>query len=190
MESGLLETIVTVLGTLAGIYVKDYLDKRKRKDKGVEQDLIIHKTLSTILDEVRMELNAGKTHYWVFSNGDVTFSGYHLKKLSILEESSNENVDTVAQYFQLIPAKSFEKHLQKLNESEDGTLILDVNNMSDDLKDLYSLYDVKKVLKVKVKDSRGRWIGILSAWYFTDEPVNDGQIAFAKLQASRIGAIK
>jgi len=191
MNSSLLETVITVGGTLIGIYVKDYLDKKNSvKNKDLERDLETHKIMSATLDEIRLELGADKTLYWVFSNGDITFSGFHLKKLSVMEESSVDGFSNVAHSFQLVPAKNFEKHLLQLNESDEEYITLEVDNMPEELKDLYSLYEVKKVLKIKVKDSRGKWIGVLSAWYRENIELSDGQIAFAKIQASKIGSIK
>lgn len=191
MNNGLLEAVITVTGTILALFVKDHLDRKKLNNKtDLDKDFNIKKSIFSILEEVKYEFGSDKTFYWVFSNGDVTFSGFHLKKLSILEESSGSTIPSIAHLFQTIPAKKFEDNLSALSESKDDYIILDVEQCPEEMKDLYSFYNVKKILKIKVKDNNGRWIGIMSSWFTEDVDITDGQIAFAKIQASRIGLIK
>lgn len=186
-----LQSIAVPIVTLIGIYIKDNLERKKLKAKNdLGADLKVRKSISSILEDVRYEIGADKVQYWVFSNGDITSSGFHLKKMSVFEESSADGMPDIAHQYQLVPAKKFDKNLSMLNESEDETITFKVSELSGDLQDFYSLYGVKEVLKIKVKDNRGKWIGILSAWFTDEKIIDDGKIAFAKIQSSRIGIIK
>lgn len=184
----LLESLAVVAVGLGSVYLTEKY-KRKKAQLDLKDDFQLKNKIKPILEEIRYELDADRVHYWVFSNGDVTLSGHHLKKLSIFEEVSKDD-ELIGHQFQLIPAKNFERSLSALYESKEEYTISNEFEKYDDLSALYKLYGVKTVLEIKVKDSFGRWIGVVNAWFKDIKPLDESHIAFAKIQASRIGAIK
>lgn len=181
-----LEIGLTFYGTLL---LKEWFDRRRERRKDdVGQDIVRKRKMTEILDRLRIDLGASRVILWLFSNGDTTLNGYHLKKMSIFAESSLE--DSIAPEFQLVPTSQFERSLHLLHESEDGYFLRHESDYADSQAALADKYDIDTVLTLKVKTDTGRWIGILSVCYDRKQNLEEGEIALAQIQAAILGSIK
>lgn len=194
-----LETIkdFTTIGlSLYGVkYYENWLAQRKEKKSKLvltdyTSDYEKKTKIKPILDEILYELEPIRVQYWEFSNGEKTLSGHHLKKLSLFMESNSNGVKDIASHFQFVPVKQFERNLDKLYESENDVIISNETREFDDLASLFAQYDVKTVLSIKVKNEIGVWVGVLSICFKEERLLNEGEIAFSKLQSSRLSIIK
>lgn len=189
MYGDIISGLITIAGTLLGIVLKDRLEKKK-KGLDLNTDFALKSKISPILEEIRYELDADRVQYWVFSNGDVTLTGHHLKKVSIFEEANKEGNQQLAHLFQLVPTKNFERTFNQLHESHENFIVSQEDDYNDDLSDIYKLYDARTLLHIKLTKPGDKWVGIISIWFNKRTEIPDQEISFAKLQSSRIGAIK
>lgn len=177
---------------LTAIWYKNRLDKKKAESSGDDlgDDYNRKMELKPILDEIRYQMNADRVHEWVASNGDTSLSGHHLKKLSIFMESHKDGLEDISQHFQLIPVQKFARHVDSLSESEDGVVVSQEFHEFDELGALSAKYDIKTKVLFKVVNELGKWTGILTVCFEDERLLDEGEIAFCKLQAARIGAIR
>lgn len=178
----------TSLGT---VWLSKYLDKRYRDKKvNLDDDFKKRKQNLPLLEAIRYELDADRVFNMVFTNGDITLTGHHLKKVSVLLEVTGDGVRSLGQAFQLVPTKIFERTLDALYESEDDFVIFNEFDEYDDLAALHSQYNIKTLLKVKIKDQFGRWVGVLNIAFSNQRLLTEGEIAFVKMQAAKLGQLK
>lgn len=194
--SGTLKEIITFGISLYGFqYYKDWLERRREKKNKLvltdySTDYSKKAKIKPILDDILYELEPTRVQYWEFSNGEKTLSGHHLKKLSLFMESNSEDTKDIAQHFQFVPVKQFERNLDKLYESANDFIISNELKEFDDLSSLFSQYGIATVLSIKVKNEIGVWVGVLSICFKNERVLNEGEIAFAKLQSARLSIIK
>lgn len=181
--------ILTAILTLVGSH---YLEVRKKRNEPDLSDEDFEDKIKSLLDNIREELGAARVSYWEGSNGTSTLSGYHLKKLSMMAESNNDEYEDIKSEMQMLPISTFKRTLDLLKESEDGTIYSLEDLIKDDLANLNKGYGVRSMYAIKVKTIFNKWTGILIVGF--DEKaktLDDQQIAWMKIQASRIGtAIK
>lgn len=173
------------------VWFSKYLERRKEyTENNLEKDFVRKQEILPILGDICSNLGAIRVYESVFSNGDTTFSGHHLKKLSIAIEWNKEGYDDIGYHFQLIPTKKFERMLDALYESHEDFVIFDESKYDDDLAHLKRMFGLNYTLNVKVRDQINRWIGNITVVFEGPVEITDSQIAFVKTQASRIGSIK
>lgn len=184
----------TAISLYGYAWYKNYLDiKKERKTKlttDYSSDYTKKAKVKPILDDIQYELGADRVQYWEFSNGEKTLSGHHLKKLSMFMESNVEGERDIASQFQFIPVKQFERNLDKLYESEHGYIVSNEIREYDELASLFAQYGISTILSVKIINEIGVWIGVLSVCFKEDRVINDGEVAFTKLQGARLSIIK
>lgn len=141
-----------------------------------------------ILEQILYELDATRCCEWAVSNGDITLSGYHLQKLSIITEAVKEGTEPIQPLFQLVPISQFTRAIEGLR---DATFVVSLETqIKDDLAALNLNYDVVTVAEVCIRGEFNKWTGILRVAWDKEREVTASEIAFLKLQAARIGAIK
>lgn len=110
----------------------------------------------------------------------------------MMAESNNDEYEDIKSEMQMLPISTFKRTLDLLKESEDGTIYSLEDLIKDDLANLNKGYGVRSMYAIKVKTIFNKWTGILIVGF--DEKaktLDDQQIAWMKIQASRIGtAIK
>lgn len=185
------ESVGPVIVGFGGIILSKKLDKQQQDKKlNLDEDYKKKNEILPILDSLRLSLEADRVFEMVFSNGDVTLTGHHLKKLSVFLESNNEGFKDLGKDIQLVPTKIFERSLDELYNSEDDYILTNEFQKFDDLASLYAQYEIQKLLLVKIKNNIGKWVGILCISFDKDRNITDGEIAFAKMQAARLGLVK
>jgi hypothetical protein len=188
----LLQIFEIVLGGFGVRMYSDWLDRKRirRQTDDPSDDYSRKKTILPILEDVKYEMDADRVHEWVFSNGDTTLSGHHLKKMSIFLEVNREEFDDIAHHFQFVPTKKLERLLDQLAESKAEYIVSHEYLKYDELAALNAQYDIKTILMIRIKNEFGKWTGILSVCFNDDREISESEIAFAKLQGARIGQIK
>jgi len=185
-----LVTIAQQLGpgllTLLGLAYKSYLNKRKTPDLTRTMDRA--NRVKGILDQIKEELSAIRCCEWAVSNGDITLSGYHLQKLSILTEVCAEGTESIQPLFQLVPISQFKRTIEQL-KAEPVVVSLE-SKIQDDLAALNLNYQMVTLVEIRIHGEFSKWTGILSVSWDTERNVTAQEIAFLKMQAARIGAIK
>lgn len=198
MSPQLTDTIVRFLEIAVTLYgykaYEKWLDRKAEKKLKITTDYSSDydkkAKINPILEDIKYELDADRVQYWEFSNGEKTLSGHHLKKLSLFIESNKEGIKEIAPQFQAVPVKKFERGLDKLYESSDDFIYSNEMLEFDELSSLNAQFNIASVLSIKVKNEIGVWVGVLSVCFENVKPLTEGEIAFAKLQASRISVIK
>lgn len=186
-----IEIAITLYGYKA--YEK-WLERREEKKIKITTDYSSDydkkAKINPILEDIKYELDSDRVQYWEFSNGEKTLSGHHLKKLSLFMESNKEGLKELAPQFQAVPVKKFERGLDKLYESSDDFVYSNEMLEFDELGSLNAQFNIASTLSIKIKNEIGVWVGVLIICFETVRPLNEGEIAFAKVQASRISVIK
>lgn len=172
--------------TLLGLWYKGKLDRRAKPD--LIATINRKEKVRPILEQILYELGGTRCCEWAVSNGDVTLSGYHLQKISILTEATKEGIDTIQPLFQLVPISQFARTIEELRHNP--SLVSNESQIHDDLAALNMSYHTVTLLEVRIHGEYNKWTGILSVGWDTERTVTPQEIAYLKLQASRIGAIK
>lgn len=188
LSRDMLGIAATAFGT---VWFNKWLEKRyKSKNLNLDEDFKKKRNILPILEAIRYELSADRAFNMAFSNGDVTLTGYHLKKISVLMEANSDGVRTLAQDFQLIPTKFFENTLDNLYESPYNYKVFQATEDNEELAVLHSQYKISTLLMVKIKNDFGKWVGIVSVGFTEPKELTDGEISFVELQASKLGQLK
>jgi hypothetical protein len=176
------------------VWFTRWLDRRnvaKSLDvNNMEADYKRKEIIVPILEEIRYKLGADRVLECSFSNGDTTFSGSHMKKVSVTHEVYAEDRDQIGQHFQLIPAKKFERPLELLYKSATDYIISDETRYSDELSILNISYGISYMLLIKTRDSNNKWIGYILISFQRPVTLSQEDIIYAKTQASAIGGMK
>lgn len=187
----LIKTAETIAAIAGAFMYKDWRDK-KRSVRGddVSDDYDRKRQILPILEDVRYELEADRVQEWVFSNGDTTLSGHHLKKISIFVETNRDGFHDVAHHLQFVPTKKFERWLDSLHEAREDYIVTREDLYRDELSALAEQYQINTALLIKIKNDLGKWVGVLSVCFSRERSLTDGEVAISKLLAARIGQIK
>ena len=174
------------------VFLNNYVNRRKelkkeQKFNDMDHGMVRIKQVGELLEETRFELECDRVIECGFSNGEVTFSGIHMKKLSILNET--ESSSPLAPHFQLVPVKMFKRNIECLYEAQDDVCVFREYQQDDDLASINKRFELMTMIAVKIRDERNRWIGILIASWKEEREITDDEIAYVKLQASRLASI-
>lgn len=173
------------------VWFSKYLDKKKlAKESNMDKEFQRKKEMLPILEDVRRQLDADRCFESVFSNGDTTFNGHHMKKLSVILECHRDDIEDIGHHFQFIPTKKFDRLLSQLYDNAEDYCISDETQLSDDLSNLKKLFNLNYTLSVVVRDQIDRWVGMITVSFSSPREISDQEIAYVKAQASRIGALK
>lgn len=183
---GISQAVMPGVVTLIGIWVKARMHQRAKPD--LSRTITRNEKVKPILEQILVELRATRCCEWAVSNGDITLSGYHLQKLSILTEAVKDGIEPIQALFQLVPISQFNRAIEGLRNSP--FVVSHESKMQDDLAALNLNYDVVTVAEVCIRGEFNKWTGILRVAWDVERDVSEREIAFLKLQAARIGAIK
>lgn len=188
--------LVEIVMTVWGIKLFDTWNERRRERKresditrnNLDNDYTRTSQVLPILEDIKYALKADRVMESAFSNGDVTFSGIHMKKLSIVCET--DHINPVAPHLQLVPVKQYGRNMDILYNATEDYAILQEHNKMDELSSLNGRFGLLSMLAVKVRDERGRWIGLITAsWKEPYNPTMD-DISYMKTMVSRVAGIK
>lgn len=120
MDSAVVAAFMTgVLGPVAVIGVRHYLEKKKAKPDMVAETLEISEKVHIKLDHIREEFNADRVWITQFHNGGHFYpTGKSIAKFSMVYEVVNQGVSSIQSNYQNIPVSLFSKSTNFLLESD------------------------------------------------------------------------
>lgn len=111
--------ITGVLGPVTILFVKNTLDKRKKKPDMVQETLKVSELITTKIEHIREEFNCDRVWVTQFHNGGHFYpTGKSMAKFSIIYESVSSNAQSIQLNYQNIPVNLFSKSINELLVNE------------------------------------------------------------------------
>jgi hypothetical protein len=108
-----------VLGPVAVVAVKYYIDRRKKKPDMIAEALEVSERVMVKLDHVREEFDADRVWIAQFHNGGYFYpTGKSIAKFSIVYETVSSTVSSIQANFRNIPVSLFSKSINRLLEAD------------------------------------------------------------------------
>jgi hypothetical protein len=185
--------ITGVLGPLSIIFVKNYLDKNKKKPDMVEEALRISELVTHKIDEIRDGVNADRVWVTQFHNGGHFYpTGKSITKFSVIYESVNTGVNSIQNSFQNIPVHLFSKSMNQLVTAD----TIEIPDYKDETIATYGLKYVAEENNCKsgylfaIKTIDDRFIGVLGIDYTKETTkLDDNVINHIMIQSSSLGGV-
>jgi hypothetical protein len=185
--------ITGVFGPLSVIFVKNYLDKNKKKPDMVEEALRISELVTHKIDEIREALKADRVWVTQFHNGGHFYpTGKSITKFSVIYESVNTGVNSIQNSFQNIPVHLFSKSMNQL-------VIADTIEIPDYKDETIATYGLKYIAEENncksaylfaIKTIDDRFIGVLGIDFTKKtKKLDDDVINHIMVQSSSLGGV-
>ena len=131
--------ITGVLGPVSILFVKNILDKRKKKPDMVQETLKVSELITTKIEHIREEFNCDRVWVTQFHNGGHFYpTGKSMAKFSIIYESVSSNAQSIQLNYQNIPVNLFSKSINEL-------LVNDVIEIPDYKDDSIATFGLKYI---------------------------------------------
>ena len=131
--------VTGVLGPLSVIYLKNFLDKRKKKPDMVMDTLRVSELVTTRIEHIKDEFKADRVWITQFHNGGNFYpTGKSMAKFSVMYETVDIGVNSIQTNFHNIPVNLFSKSINQL-------LLNDVIEIPDFKDDQISTYGLKYI---------------------------------------------
>jgi len=131
--------ITGILGPLSVIFVKNFLDKRKKKPDMVQETLHVAELINQKIDHIKEEFHADRVWITQFHNGGNFYpTGKSMAKFSVIYEIVNPGVSSIQSNFYNIPVNLFSKSINEL-------LVNDVIEISDYKDETIATFGLKYV---------------------------------------------
>ena len=185
--------ITGVLGPISVLYIKYFLDKRKKKPDMVMDTLRVSELVNLRIDHIKEEFNADRVWISQFHNGGNFYpTGRSMAKFSIMYEVVGPNVGSVQSNFKNIPVNLFSRSINQL-------LVNDVIEISDFKNETIATYGLKYIAEESgcksaylfaIKSIEDKFIGVLSVEYTKRKKDLDIEsINHLQVHASSIGGV-
>lgn len=185
--------ITGVLGPISVLYIKYFLDKRKKKPDMVMDTLRVSELVNLRIDHIKEEFNADRVWISQFHNGGNFYpTGRSMAKFSIMYEVVGPNVGSVQSNFKNIPVNLFSRSINQL-------LVNDVIEISDFKNETIATYGLKYIAEESgcksaylfaIKSIEDKFIGVLSVEYTKRKKDLDMEsINHLQVHASSIGGV-
>lgn len=156
-----------VVGPIAVHLVKDYLDKKSKKDI-LRESLQSNTLISSKVENIKERMKADRVWVMQFHNGGTFYpTGKSIQKFSMFYETVSQDTTSVQSSFQNIPVSLFSKSINHLLE-EDTIIIPDFKNetiATYGLKHVAEENGCKSAYLFAVKTIEGKFIGTLGVEY-------------------------
>ncbi len=182
-----------VLGPLSVIFVKSWLDKRKKKPDAIVDALKISELVTHKIDEIRDGVRADRVWITQFHNGGHFYpTGKSITKFSVIYESVGTGVSSIQGAFQNIPVQLFSKSMNQLVDAE----TIEIPDYKDETIATYGLKYVaedngcKSGYLFAIKTIDDKFIGVLGLDFTkTTVRLDDDVINNLMVQASSLGGV-
>lgn len=165
---GISTTVLGILGTLAAIWLKYYLDNKKKQQEQCPVHCAVEDNdeILSRLEEIKQEIGADRVSIFSFHNGGEYYSGKSMQKLSCSYEVVSPGVARQQLAMQNVPVSACHTTLQKLIENKEFHCV-DVNNNYPEsgCKSYLMDYGVRSTYQYGIFDLNRKAIGILRADY-------------------------
>lgn len=181
-----------IVGPIAVHLVKDYLDKKNKKD--ILKESIENNTLvSNKVEEIKESMKADRVWITQFHNGGTFYpTGKSIQKFSMFYETVSQGTESIQSSFQQIPISLFSKSFNHL--LTDDTIA--IPNFKDETIATYGLKYIAEESGCKsgylfaIRSIEGKFIGILGVDYTkhkTNLSIDD--INHLLVEATTIGGV-
>ena len=111
--------ITGVLGPISIMFVKNYLDKRKKKPDLVQETLKVSELITSKIEHIKEEFKADRVWITQFHNGGNFYpTGKSMAKFSVMYETVGVGVNSIQSNFHNIPVNLFSKSINQLLEND------------------------------------------------------------------------
>jgi hypothetical protein len=152
-----------VVGPIAVHVVKEYLDKKSKKDI-LKESLQKNALVNNKVEEIKEHTKADRVWVMQFHNGGTFYpTGKSIQKFSMFYETVSQNTTSIQSSFQNIPVSLFSKSINHLLE-EDTIIIPDFKNetiATYGLKHIAEDNGCKSAYLFAVKTIEGKFVGTL-----------------------------
>lgn len=182
-----------VLGPISVIYVKNYLDKKKKKPDMVQETLKVSELINQKIEHIKDEFNADRVWVTQFHNGGNFYpTGKSMAKFSIMYETVHPGVASVQGNFHNIPVNLFSKSINQLLQND----VIEIPDYKDDSVATYGLKYIAEESGCKsgylfaIKTIDDKFIGTLGLDYTKRKTKLDMEsINHLMVHASSIGGV-
>jgi hypothetical protein len=185
--------ITGILGPLSVIFVKNYLDKRKKKPDMVRETLHVSELVNQKIEHIKDEFSADRVWVTQFHNGGNFYpTGKSMAKFSIIYETVHPGVTSVQSNFHNIPVNLFSKSINEL-------LVNDAIEIPDYKDETIATFGLKYIAEesgcksgylFSIKTIDGKFIGTLGLDYTKRKTKLDVEsINHLQVHASSLGGV-
>ena len=191
---GIIVAFITgVVGPTTVIYVKNLLEKRKKKPDMVVEALKVSELVTHKMDEIKEGVKADRVWITQFHNGGHFYpTGKSITKFSIMYESVSTGVSSVQSNYQNIPVHLFSKSLNQLVNA--GSI--EISDYEDEKIATYGLRYAAEESGCKsgylfaIKTIDDKFIGVLGIDYTKNKTkLDDEVINNIMIHASSLGGV-
>jgi hypothetical protein len=176
MDAGLIQTIITTLGTITvaiiTVVVKDSLDKRKQAMTKEKEEVITSEDMGSMLivqewlEDFRSKYDFERASIFQFHNGGKFFQGKSMKKFSMTYEVTAPGYEKVKRTYQNILASEYPRWITNMLEKKCFSTLVDDLEYRDRV-DLESM-GVKQFVTIPIHCLKGNLIGFLVGYNMAD----------------------
>ena len=185
--------ITGVLGPISVLYIKYFLDKRKKKPDMVMDTLRVSELINQKIDHIKDEFKADRVWISQFHNGGNFYpTGRSMAKFSIMYESVSQNAISVQSNFKNIPVNLFSRSINELLHND----VIEISDFKDETIATHGLKYVaeetgcKSAYLFAIKSLEDKFIGILAIDYTKRKTTLDmDSINHLQNHASSIGGV-
>jgi hypothetical protein len=128
--------ITGILGPVILLYVKNKLDKNKKRPDMVKETLKVSELVTSKIEHIKEEFHADRVWVTQFHNGGHFYpTGKSMAKFSVIYESVSSNVNSIQSNFQNIPVNLFSKSINQLLEND----VIEIHDFKDETIATYGL---------------------------------------------------
>lgn len=160
--------ITGVLGPISIMFVKNYLDKKKKKPDLVQETLKVSELITSRIEHIREEFKADRVWITQFHNGGNFYpTGKSMAKFSIMYETVGTGVNSIQSNFNNIPVNLFSKSINQLLEND----VIEIPDFKDETVSTFGLKYIAEESNCKsgylfaIKSIDEKFIGTLGLDY-------------------------
>jgi len=169
MSSDIIVAFITgVMGPVTLLYVKNLMDKRKKKPDMLHDALKVGELVMSKIEHIRDEINCDRVWVTQFHNGGNFYpTGKSMAKFSMIYEVVGPNTNSKQNSFKNLPVNLFSKSINQLFEND----IIEISDFKDDSIATYGLKYIAEETNCKsqyifaIKSLDNKFIGTLGIDY-------------------------
>lgn len=185
--------ITGVLGPTSLMFVKHYLNSKKKKPDLVHETLKVAELVTSKIEHIKEEFGADRVWVTQFHNGGNFYpTGKSMAKFSVIYETVNPNVSSIQTNFHNIPVNLFSKSINELLEND----VIEIPDFKDDSISTFGLKYIAEENGCKsgylfaIKTIDGKFIGTLGLDYTKRKTKLDMEsINHLQVHASSLGGV-
>ena len=129
-DSSVIVAFITgVFGPVSVLFIKNLMDKKKKKPDMVKETLRVSELVNHKIDHIREEFHADRVWVTQFHNGGNFYpTGKSMAKFSIMYETVNLGVSSVQTNFHNIPVNLFSKSINELLNND----VIEISDYKDE----------------------------------------------------------